>query len=53
MRDTSLSLRGIRNESATLGKKIPQGVELLCFHIAIPASVFLMFLYCPDFEGAA
>lgn len=32
---------------------ITQGVELLCFHIASHASVFLMFLYCPEFEGAA
>lgn len=53
IRDTLLSLRGIQNESATLGKEITQGVELLCFHIASHASVFLMFLYCPEFEGVA
>lgn len=52
IRDTLLSLRGTRNESATLGKEITQVVELLCFHIASHTSFFLMFLYCPEFEGA-
>lgn len=38
-------------KSVTLGKEMTQA-ELLCFHSASHTSFFLMFLYCPEFEGA-